>query len=275
MNTFKIKLEGSVAKLILSEPAPGETGGDFPDSLRAAVRLANESSARALVLTSETGNFLVTNDPSELMAHGSKWLEAFVADVMGSIRIIEEMRIPTIASVAGNAFGGGFEVALACDFLVVSDQTTLWLPEAAVGAVPLAGGVQRVAERVGRARAARLTLLAEPVSGKAALEMGLATHLAPAAEMERVTADLATHIVRAPSRSFAAIRSLLRAWSVGGVAGADVAMASINDGVFATESTRRGMAAAAEAMKAGRPFESLNFADIEADHSVLPAPAAG
>ncbi len=264
MNTFDFRLEGSVAKIILVDPAPGEVVPDFPDSLRAAVRSANESTARALVLTSETGNFLVTNDPSELMASGSKWLEAFVADVMASIRIIEEMRIPTIASVAGAASGGGFEIALACDFLVVSDQATLWLPEAAVGAVPLAGGVQRVAERVGRARATRLTLLAEPVAGAAALEMGLATHLAPAAELERVTANLAAHIVQGPSKSYAAIRSLLRAWSVGGVAGADVAMASINEGVFATESTRRGMAAAAEAMKAGRPFEALDFASIEA-----------
>lgn len=260
MNTFRFEQQGAIGKIVLVEPSAAANGGDFADSLRRAVRAANESDIRALIITSETGNFVVTKDVNELMESGPHWLEAFVADVVASIRIIEELRVPTIASVAGVASGGGLELLLACDFLVVAASATLYLPEALVGTAPLAGGVQRLAERIGRTRAMRMTMLAEPVTGSNAVDIGLATHLASTNDLEKTTQELAEHLVNGPTRSYAAIRSLFRNWSKGGVAGADVAMAAITDGLSATEDMRKGMAAAAKAMKSGEHLPHLDFA---------------
>jgi enoyl-CoA hydratase/carnithine racemase len=64
------------------------------------------------------------------------------------------------------ALGGGFELALACDFLVVEESTTFIALEVMGGMVPVAGGIQRLAERIGRTRTIRMVMLAEPLSGQ-------------------------------------------------------------------------------------------------------------
>src|SRR5207249_6900904 len=65
-----------------------------------------------------------------------------------SFHAIEALRIPTVAVVRGGAIGGGFELALACDFLVAAEDATFFAVEIRSGNIPLAGGLQRLAERV-------------------------------------------------------------------------------------------------------------------------------
>ncbi|MGO6755424.1 enoyl-CoA hydratase/isomerase family protein, partial [Rhizobium ruizarguesonis] len=83
--------------------------------------------------------------------------------------------VPTVASVAGMALGGGFELLLAFDFLVVAESAMLVFPEVSVGGIPMAGGVQRLADRVGKTLATRFVLLSEPIFGKVAVDLGIAT----------------------------------------------------------------------------------------------------
>ena len=68
------------------------------------------------------------------------------------------LRQPTIAVLHGAAFGGGFELALACDFRVVATDARLGLPEVGLGTVPGWGGTERLTELVGRARAKEVVL---------------------------------------------------------------------------------------------------------------------
>ena len=68
----------------------------------------------------------------------------------------------TVAAVRGAAFGGGFELALSCDFMVVADNAVFRCIEVTTGFIPIAGGLQRLAERVGRSRASRFAMLGEP-----------------------------------------------------------------------------------------------------------------
>jgi enoyl-CoA hydratase/carnithine racemase len=71
------------------------------------------------------------------------------------------------------AVGGGFELALACDFLVVETSATLFSVEVMGGMLPGAGGIQRIADRLGRARTIRMMMLAEPISGEQAGALGV------------------------------------------------------------------------------------------------------
>jgi len=72
------------------------------------------------------------------------------------VSAVEVLRVPTVAAVRGAAFGGGFELALSCDFLVAADNAVFRCIEVTTGFIPIAGGLQRLAERVGRSRASLL-----------------------------------------------------------------------------------------------------------------------
>ena len=159
--------------------------------------------------------------------------------------------IPRLAAVRGAAFGGAFELALACDFIVAAGNATFRCIEASVGSAPVAGGVQRLAERAGRAYAARYAMLSEPMSGTTAGQLGVAAFVVDEDQVERVAGDLATRLANGPTRSYGAIRALLKAWSGGGVPGADALTLDLTMGLHTTEDARKGRTARAEAVARG------------------------
>ncbi|TGG93359.1 2,3-dehydroadipyl-CoA hydratase [Natronospirillum operosum] len=90
---------------------------------------------------------------------------------------LQSLRKPVIAAVEGYCLGGGCELALSADLLVVADDARLGQPEIRLGLIPGAGGLQRLAATIGRARAMRLGLTGEQITGQQAFDWGLASHL--------------------------------------------------------------------------------------------------
>lgn len=109
------------------------------------------------------------------------------------------LRQPTIAAVSGNAYGGGFELALACDLRIVADDATLGLTEVNIGALPGWGGTGRLRDLVGTGRAKELIFTGEPLTAERALAWGVANQLTPRADVISAADALANKIVnRAP-----------------------------------------------------------------------------
>ncbi len=80
-------------------------------------------------------------------------------DLQGALDELAALPVPTVAAIAGYALGGGFELALACDFRVVDADAKVGLPEITLGLIPGGGGTQRLARLVGGARTKDLVLL--------------------------------------------------------------------------------------------------------------------
>lgn len=91
---------------------------------------------------------------------------------------IESLPVLTVAFVRGFAYGGGLELALACDFRVVTPDAKFAAPELGHGWVPGWGALKRLPRAVGTARAKEMILLGDPIAAETALDWGLATHLA-------------------------------------------------------------------------------------------------
>ena len=89
---------------------------------------------------------------------------------------------PIIAAVNGVAMGGGFEIALACDLIIASDNATFALPEPRVGLAALAGGVHRLPRQIGLKRAMGMILTARHVSAKEGHELGFVNEVVPQGE---------------------------------------------------------------------------------------------
>ena len=92
---------------------------------------------------------------------------------------LENMDKPVIAAVNGFALGGGFELALACDFIYVSDKAKLGFPETTLGIFPGFGGTQRTAKLIGTAKAKELIFTGKTINAQEAYEIGLVNKIVP------------------------------------------------------------------------------------------------
>jgi enoyl-CoA hydratase/carnithine racemase len=92
-----------------------------------------------------------------------------------------------------------------------------------------------------------MAMLGEPISGRDAGNLGIATHVVPDAELSATAAALAKQLATGPTRSYAATRTLLKAWSSGGVAAADLVMLDIAMELYDGADAQRGFVNTADA----------------------------
>jgi enoyl-CoA hydratase/carnithine racemase len=251
MAIIEFRQEGSVGYILLNNPPDQSLGRQFADDLLAAVHQASESDIRALVVRSEGKDFGTGGAVAEWPGKTRNWFRTFIAEVNQAYEAIEALEIPTIAAVRGKAVGGHYELILHCDLIVIADNAEMLAVEAHTGMLQLAGGLQRLADRIGRNRALKFAYLAEPISGKVAGEIGLASHVVQDADVEHVAAKLANQLAGGPTRSFAAMRSVMKAWSAGGVPGADALMLDLSMKLFETEDAQTAFLALKEATEKG------------------------
>ena len=111
-----------------------------------------------------------------------------------AISMLEKIDKPTIAAVNGFALGGGFEVALACDFIYMSDKARVGFPETTLGIFPGFGGTQRAAKVVGLAQARELIYTGKTITAQEALQLGLVNKVIPHDELMKETMAVAAQI---------------------------------------------------------------------------------
>lgn len=108
--------------------------------------------------------------------------------------LLAALRQPTIAAVAGEGYGGGLELALACDLRIVADSAALGLSEVGLGTRPGWGGTGRLRDLVGAGRTKQMVFTGEPVSARTALDWGLANALVVPADVEATAQQWARRI---------------------------------------------------------------------------------
>jgi enoyl-CoA hydratase/carnithine racemase len=115
------------------------------------------------------------------------------------IRAFDGVAKPMIAAVHGYCFGGGLEIALACDLRIAAADAVFSLPETGLGLIPGGGGTQRLPRMVGLARALDLLLTGDRIDGNEAYRIGLVTRLTPtAATLADEAGALARRIAERP-----------------------------------------------------------------------------
>jgi enoyl-CoA hydratase len=96
---------------------------------------------------------------------------------------LERAKQPVICAIQGFAYGGGLELALACDIRIVTDAARFAMPEVKLGTVPGWGGTDRLPKLVGSARAKQMIFTGEPIGAEVAERWGLANEVVPAASL--------------------------------------------------------------------------------------------
>ncbi|MFP6641100.1 MAG: enoyl-CoA hydratase-related protein [Myxococcota bacterium] len=125
---------------------------------------------------------------------------------------------PVIAAVNGVAMGGGFEIALACDLIIASDNAVFALPEPRVGLAALAGGVHRLPRQIGLKQAMGMILTGRRVSAAEGKELGFVNEVVPAAELMAAARRWADQILEcAPLSVRGSKQAVMQGFEHGGV----------------------------------------------------------
>jgi enoyl-CoA hydratase len=136
----------------------------------------------AIVLTGNDKAFAAGADIGA-MTHWS-YMDVYKADyITRNWEALKRTRKPVIAAVAGFALGGGCEIALACDIVVAADTAKFGQPEIKIGAMPGAGGSQRLPRAVGKAKAMDMILTARMMDAQEAERAGLVSRVVPAEKL--------------------------------------------------------------------------------------------
>ncbi|GGX68647.1 enoyl-CoA hydratase/isomerase family protein [Saccharospirillum salsuginis] len=161
----------------------------------AFARADDDPSIRVILISGTGEHFAAGADINEI----ADKTEAEGADDVRKTywRQLQSVRKPVIAAVEGYCLGGGCELALSADLCVAADDASFGQPEIRLGLIPGAGGLQRLADRLGKARAMRLALLGERISGATAYDWGLVSHRADRGEAVTTARSLAEKLVKA------------------------------------------------------------------------------
>jgi enoyl-CoA hydratase len=161
-----------------------------------AVRTADEDeSVRVLVVTggAESGSFIAGADITEFPDRSP--MEQREASARPRVyETVDEASLPVIARINGHAFGGGLELAQACDVRIAQTGIKLGQPEINLGIIPGGGGTQRLARLVGEGQAMRLILSGDPIDAEEAHDIGLVEMAVPPEELDSEVYGLAETI---------------------------------------------------------------------------------
>ena len=145
--------------------------------------IENDASLRGLIITSAKKSiFIAGADLKTLLKQAQTGeLRDFIARGQRIFNRIAALKVPTVAAIHGACAGGGYEITLACDYRIASDDpaTRIGLPETTLGLVPAWGGCTRLPRLIGPERAAEVILKGKLYSAPAALKLGLVDEIVP------------------------------------------------------------------------------------------------
>ncbi|HEY4238571.1 MAG TPA: enoyl-CoA hydratase-related protein [Kofleriaceae bacterium] len=163
--------------------------------LEIADELSDATDVRAVVITGAGDKaFCAGADLKERRGVPREDARPYIEAIGAAIAAVGDMRVPTICAMNGSAYGGGLELAIACDFRILVEGSEVGLTEVRLGIMPGAGGTVRLPRLVGEARAKELILLGRRIGAARALEIGLVNEVVPreglAGAVEKILAEL-------------------------------------------------------------------------------------
>lgn len=167
---------------------------------------------RCLIVASGHGSAFIAGgdlkDFSEIMSPEEG--RAMGATMQQVLRRLSDLPFPSIAAIGGDAYGGGCEVALACDVRVMADDARLVFSQVRLGLTTGWGGGPRLVHMVGPAVAMRILVTGEALSAHEAWRLGLVAAVAPRAQVEEVAREWAQRIADLPHQSVEAMKQLVK-----------------------------------------------------------------
>lgn len=231
--TIKFDTAGPIARMTFTSPKGVNI---FSSSLFDAMdqrltEVAANPDVRVLVVAAEGKTFVAGADIAEMSAmpvHQGAEFARRGRRIMDRLASLESA--VSICAISGGAFGGGCELAVACDLRIMADTAKIGLTEVKLGLIPGWGGMQRVLDLIGPARARRMVFTGEAIDADTAVEIGLVSEAVPADQLMSEVDRIAKMICE--------------------------------NGPLAVRTAKRCLLAAAEGVESGFLMESAGFGEV-------------
>ncbi len=188
METIKMEIKGETLKVKLSRPDQrNAVSSTMIRELGEACKVVEETEKiKSMVLIGEGKVFCAGADLKEIGKLYGKAKHEFTKSAQKLLRRIEKLPALVVAAMNGHAFGGGLELALACDIRILVENAKIGLTEVTLGLIPAWGGTQRLPKVIGLGKAKELVLLGKPIEARQAEQIGIVTRLCTREEIESV-----------------------------------------------------------------------------------------
>ncbi|SHL12029.1 2-(1,2-epoxy-1,2-dihydrophenyl)acetyl-CoA isomerase [Pseudonocardia thermophila] len=208
--TVRTQRSGDVGTVVLDRP---RTRNALTVELAKALAAAVEELAactRVIVLRGSGPDFCAGGDVGELARlHAEGRAVELFAAFRRACAVLGSVAVPVVAAVHGHAVAGGFELVQSCDLAVVSADARIADIHCRYGQVPGGGSTQRLPRIVGRQRAMGLILTGETISGRQAVEWGLAYRVAEPGELDAVVGEVVERLLANPAPAMARAKYLV------------------------------------------------------------------
>ncbi len=238
----KLETRDQVAIAWLDRPPANSISPEVVEALQQAWdAVSGSGTVRALVFASANPMlFCAGADIKAFTTMDAAAGRALLDQMHDLLRTMEQSSIATIAAVGGVAFGGGCELAMACDFRIAAESAMFGQPEINLGIIPGFGGTQRLPRLIGEAKALELGLLGDPIPAEEAYDLGLANRVVPDHELLDTALSWARKLAAQPPLAIEQIKRVSAAGDLD--QGIDAEKRGFAT-VFASEDAREGIAA--------------------------------
>lgn len=219
--TLQFVAEDGIGVLTLNRPARlNAVNAAMANEIETLARqLRDERSLRVLIVCGSGRVFCAGADIAALdTLTGADSAYRFLETLQVAFNAIEALPMPTIAAVHGLAFGGGCELALACDFRLLSPDARLGVPEIKLGLLPGAGGTQRLARLLPAAIAKQMLYFGEPLDANTALAHGLINAVVADGDVMSAARAWALRLVALPPLALRSAKLLVHGAALAGLA---------------------------------------------------------
>ncbi len=212
-NTLIFTVENQVAEIKFNRPDRynafnNEMSFEFIDALK---KCGKDSNIRSIIISGEGKAFCSGQDLKDVEAQaGMRSLGESVEKRYNPMtRLIINTEKPFICKLHGVAAGAGAGVALACDYVIASDNASLLFAFANIGLVLDSGSSYNLPRLVGKRKAFELATLGEKITAQQALDYGMVNQLVPAEQLDQAVMNIALNYAQRPTKAIGLIKRML------------------------------------------------------------------
>jgi enoyl-CoA hydratase/carnithine racemase len=237
----RFERDGDVGLVVVDSPPLNLWTPELQADLESALAEAQDGGVRALVIRAEGRAFTGGVDVHNFQGKTPDEADEIFQGLVRVAHTLEDMPLPTLASVHALCLTWGLEMALGCDLIFASESAKFGLVEKVVGLTPAGGGTQRLVERAGPARAREFVMSGELFDAATLERWNVVNRVFPDDQLAEETTRFASELAAGPTLAHAATKRLVRSAVDEGARAADGRIRDIASALFETDDLQRAV----------------------------------